>query len=148
MLQVKGSSSELTTNNEAVLLFLTIINLSVNKPTPSEYAAIFGLAYQLFSSAILFSVLNLNDFPPSTNSKWRGRKGGRIGKAQGEARGLSLGKPVLSIKVTHYRHRSCVHQCKWNHLCHRSGLAGGPGLAMLSAGLGHVLQLSFKGKRA
>lgn len=74
--QVKESSSELTTNNEVVLLSLTIINLSVNKPLPSECAASFKFPLWILSSAIFFSLLNLHDLPPSTNSKWRGRKGG------------------------------------------------------------------------
>lgn len=76
MMQVKESSSELTTNNEVVLLSLTIINLSVNKPLPSECAASFEFPLWILSSAIFFSLLNLRDLPPSTNGKWRGRKGG------------------------------------------------------------------------
>lgn len=128
-MQVKESSSELTTNNEVVLLSLTIINLSVNKPLPSECAASFKFPLWILSSAIFFSLLNLHDLPPSTKASGEGEKEDKLEKHRERpgARELSLRKHVLSIGMTLYRHRSHILWCKWNHLCHRAAPALGQG---------------------
>lgn len=68
-------------------------------------------------------------YPQAQTANGEGEKEDKLEKHRERpgARELSLRKHVLSIGMTLYRHRSHIHWCKWNHLCHRSAPALGQG---------------------
>lgn len=149
-MQVMGSSPELTTNNEVVLLSLTIINLSVNKPLPSECAASFEFPPQILSSAFFFFSAKSSWFTPKHKQQVEMEKRRINWKSTGRGQGLgnchsgSMFFPsewhFIGTDPTFTGVSGTI--CATDLLQH---LVRGPWLAIPSSALGHRLQPSFKG---